>query len=576
MILNSPTISGSLTVTGNIIASGSITLSGSVASASYASNAELLDGLDSTVFTLTSSFAAQTASFTAFTASILSYTSSQNILNGTYATTGSNTFTGIQTINSNLIVTGSITAQTLVVQTITSSVDFVTGSTRFGSSLSTSTHQFTGSVSITGSLSGVGATFSSNVRLNAASSGTNKLIFGLPSTDYYWLEYNDATGNIGYSSKYSHIFYGGATGTTTILTLANNGAATFASAAGITNGNGLNLRAGGNTASDANVLNFTSLAGTINASMFTDAANSNTRLKSLGNLSFHTGNIAISADNERMFISSSGAVGIGTSSPVTRLTINIGGANTSTNYQFKNISVSSGFSGGYTGTAIQSLLAGYDGSSIYGTDIGYGYDGTGYALMFSTNDDTSGNPIERMRITSGGDVLMGMGNIGNLLIRQTTNGTVDNNSQSIGNNGINYMNRVSGTGLYHIFFNNGNNIVGSITSNTTNTQFNTSSDYRLKKDLKDFNALNILSNIKLYDFAWKLNDSRMYGVLAHELKEILPYAVVGEKDELDENGNIRPQGVDYSLLTPVLVKAIQELKTQNDALQSRIETLESK
>ena len=576
MILNSPTISGSLTVTGNIIASGSITLSGSVASASYAANAELLDGLDSTVFTLTSSFAAQTASFTAFTASILSYTSSQNILNGTYATTGSNTFTGIQTINSNLIVTGSITAQTLVVQTITSSVDFVTGSTRFGSSLSTSTHQFTGSVSITGSLSGVGATFSSNVRLNAASSGTNKLIFGLPSTDYYWLEYNDATGNIGYSSKYSHIFYGGATGTTTILTLANNGAATFASAAGITNGNGLNLRAGGNTASDANVLNFTSLAGTINASMFTDAANSNTRLKSLGNLSFHTGNIAISADNERMFISSSGAVGIGTSSPVTRLTINIGGANTSTNYQFKNISVSSGFSGGYTGTAIQSLLAGYDGSSIYGTDIGYGYDGTGYALMFSTNDDTSGNPIERMRITSGGDVLMGMGNIGNLLIRQTTNGTVDNNSQSIGNNGINYMNRVSGTGLYHIFFNNGNNIVGSITSNTTNTQFNTSSDYRLKKDLKDFNALNILSNIKLYDFAWKLNDSRMYGVLAHELKEILPYAVVGEKDELDENGNIRPQGVDYSLLTPVLVKAIQELKTQNDALQSRIETLESK
>ena len=68
----------------------------------------------------------------------------------------------------------------------------------------------------------------------------------------------------------------------------------------------------------------------------------------------------------------------------------------------------------------------------------------------------------------------------------------------------------------------------------------------------------------------------MYGVLAHELKEILPYAVVGEKDELDENGNIRPQGVDYSLLTPVLVKAIQELKSQNDALQSRIETLESK
>jgi hypothetical protein len=55
-----------------------------------------------------------------------------------------------------LIVTNQITAQTLIVQTITSSVDFVTGSTRFGTLLS-NTHQFTGSVSITGSLNVVGA-----------------------------------------------------------------------------------------------------------------------------------------------------------------------------------------------------------------------------------------------------------------------------------------------------------------------------------------------------------------------------------------------------------------------------------
>ena len=150
-------VSGSTTLM-SVSSSGAITTTGNVAgTASYASNAELLDGLDSTVFTLTSSFAAQTASFTAFTssvnsfsASIFSYTASQNILNGTYATTGSNTFAGIQTVNSNLIVTGSITAQTLVVQTITSSVDFVTGSTRFGS-ISANTHVFTGSLSVSGS-----------------------------------------------------------------------------------------------------------------------------------------------------------------------------------------------------------------------------------------------------------------------------------------------------------------------------------------------------------------------------------------------------------------------------------------
>lgn len=53
---------------------------------------------------------------------------------------------------SNALITNTLTAQTLVVQTVTSSIEFVTGSTRFGSLL-TNTHQFTGSVSITGSLS---------------------------------------------------------------------------------------------------------------------------------------------------------------------------------------------------------------------------------------------------------------------------------------------------------------------------------------------------------------------------------------------------------------------------------------
>jgi len=69
-------LSGSITVSGSIISTGTISMSGSIASASYASNADTLDGLDSTVFTLTSSFIAQTASFTAFTSSINSFSAS--------------------------------------------------------------------------------------------------------------------------------------------------------------------------------------------------------------------------------------------------------------------------------------------------------------------------------------------------------------------------------------------------------------------------------------------------------------------------------------------------------------------
>jgi hypothetical protein len=116
-------------------------------------------------FTVNGTDVSSITSSAASLTSLNAYTASQNILNGTYATTGSNTFAGIQTVNSNLIVTGSITAQTLVVQTITSSVDFVTGSTRFGSVIG-NTHQFTGSVGISGSLTGIEATFASSVGIN--------------------------------------------------------------------------------------------------------------------------------------------------------------------------------------------------------------------------------------------------------------------------------------------------------------------------------------------------------------------------------------------------------------------------
>jgi hypothetical protein len=156
----------------------------------------------------------ETASINLLTASLLSYTSSQNNRNDTYATTGSNTFTGIQTVNSNLVVTGSITAQTLIVQTITSSQDFVTGSTKFGS-LAINTHQFTGSVIVTGSLnataftgSGAGLTSIPNAAL------TNSTISGIA------LGSNLATLTIG--TGLSGTSYNGSGAVTIANTITNN------------------------------------------------------------------------------------------------------------------------------------------------------------------------------------------------------------------------------------------------------------------------------------------------------------------------------------------------------------------
>jgi hypothetical protein len=100
---------------------------------------------------------------------------------------------------------------------------------------------------------------------------------------------------------------------------------------------------------------------------------------------------------------------------------------------------------------------------------------------------------------------------------------------------------------------------GSISISGSTTSYNTTSDYRLKEDFKEIKGLEKVSAIKVYDYKWKSDNKRMDGVLAHELAEVLPYAVFGKKDELDEYGNNRMQSVDYSKIVPIMIKAIQEL-----------------
>jgi hypothetical protein len=120
------------------------------------------------------------------------------------------------------------------------------------------------------------------------------------------------------------------------------------------------------------------------------------------------------------------------------------------------------------------------------------------------------------------------------------------------------------------FFDGSNNIIGNVFRSNSSVQYNTSSDYRLKEDLKEVNGLEKVSAIKVYDFKWKGYDSRTDGVLAHELQEVLPYAVNGIKDAVNEDGSIIPQGVDYSKIVPVLVKAIQEQQKQIDELKQLV------
>jgi len=106
--------------------------------------------------------------------------------------------------------------------------------------------------------------------------------------------------------------------------------------------------------------------------------------------------------------------------------------------------------------------------------------------------------------------------------------------------------------------------IGNISFNSSRTavNYNTGSDYRLKEDYRDFNALDLTSKIKVYDFKWKNVNDRSYGVIAHELDEIVPSVVSGDKDGEEM------QSVDYSKLVPVLIKSIQELEARLAALEN--------
>jgi hypothetical protein len=111
--------------------------------------------------------------------------------------------------------------------------------------------------------------------------------------------------------------------------------------------------------------------------------------------------------------------------------------------------------------------------------------------------------------------------------------------------------------------------VGSISTDGSNTSYNTSSDYRLKEDLKPIdNPLEKVLNLNPLNFKYKSSGIRQDGFIAHELQEILPYIVTGEKDAVDEFGDPVYQEVDYSKLTPILIAAIKELKKEIDTLKA--------
>jgi hypothetical protein len=309
---------------------------------------------------------------------------------------------------------------------------------------------------------------------------------------------------------------------------------------------------------------------------------------------FGTGRTGNTGGSELMRIDSSGNVGIGESDPnkyvFNSKELHIKGG-TGTN-EGASVTVSSGqgangFIGGYfwrnesATDEIQKRVA----QITVDADTG-GADTSRFE--FYTKNGV-GDYSERMRITSGGDLLVGTtSDFGGKVNIGGDNDAIITRGATSTNSGNWIMQRAdTGASVWRISTNASNFYIADadfshyafLSQNPTSWSFG--SDERLKEDVVDIDyGLSTILNLKPRRFTFKSSQKNSIGFIAQELKPIIPEAVTGEEKEIldtDTNEDIAKKilGVSADTLVPVLVKAMQEQQEVINELKARIETLEN-
>jgi hypothetical protein len=262
---------------------------------------------------------------------------------------------------------------------------------------------------------------------------------------------------------------------------------------------------------------------------------------------------------EAMRINSSGNVGIGTTSPTSKLTVDgaflITGQGRSTTGWAVGADGSTFTPSGLN--AIPNYGTGYITSTSFTTLAGFG------GASFYTNQ------LERMRIDGSGNVMMGVAS------------PLSSGKFSISFNGATRQGQVLRTtkgttgSTYIQFENSAGSTAGYIIQNgTTTVNYVTSSDYRLKEAITPMTgALAKVAQLKPVTYKWKVDGSDGEGFIAHELAEVCPTAVTREKDAVDAEGNPQYQGIDTSFLVATLTAAIQEQQALITQLQADVAAL---
>jgi len=324
-------------------------------------------------------------------------------------------------------------------------------------------------------------------------------------------------------------------------------------------------------------------------------------------LRFFTGSAATREGSVKATIISSGNFGIGTTTPSAKLHVHTSGAEginigLQNSERYWNMETDGGLlmvkdvtAGGLTRMAFDTsgnvgIGQASDGDKLHVLGTGFFEDSRGNGVGVQINGGSgsefahigvsASNPFtfqtantERMRIAGNGSIQVGRTSV----ITASDKFTVEKSTGAGYTMTSSATTALGGVYYYHSYIANGSQ-TGYVSSNGSTTSYNTSSDYRLKENVvTDWDATTRLKQLKPSRFNFIADaETTVDGFLAHEVQDIVPEAITGDKDATetytDDNGDeqTRPvyQGIDQAKLVPLLVKTIQEL-------EARITTLES-